>query len=142
MHSTLAILLGGSMALSQAQPAAAPSAASVLSSDTERAIYAAGVALWRTLAPLKLSPAEIEQVIRGVRDATNGTSALRQAAISSANPEKVAIWLGGYYNGKKGNTVIDTQQFETVVRDVTEHCRMHLQLTLMEAAEAVMAERK
>ena len=59
-----------------------------------------------------------------------------------ANPEKVAIWLGGYYNGKKGNTVIDTQQFETVVRDVTEHCRMHLQLTLMEAAEAVMAERK
>ena len=77
MHSTLAILLGGSMALSQAQPAAAPSAASVLSSDTERAIYAAGVALWRTLAPLKLSPAEIEQVICGVRDATNGTPALR-----------------------------------------------------------------
>jgi FKBP-type peptidyl-prolyl cis-trans isomerase FkpA len=78
MHSSLAILLGGSMALSQApQAAAPPAAASALSSDTDRAIYAAGVALWRTLAPLKLTPAEIEEVIRGLRDATNGTPAVR-----------------------------------------------------------------
>jgi acid stress chaperone HdeB len=59
-----------------------------------------------------------------------------------ANPDKVAIWLGGYFNGRKGNTVIDTQQFEAIARDVTEHCRAHFQLTVMQAAEAVMADKK
>ena len=25
------------------------------------------------------------------------------------NPQNIALWLSGYYNGKRGNTVIDTQ---------------------------------
>lgn len=59
-----------------------------------------------------------------------------------ANPDKVAIWLSGFYNGKRDNTVIDTQQLEAITKDVTEHCRTNLNLTVMQAAEAVMSAKK
>jgi hypothetical protein len=59
-----------------------------------------------------------------------------------ANPEKVAIWLSGFYNGKIGNTVLDTPKLEANIRDVTEHCRTNFNQTLMQAAEAVMAASK
>jgi acid stress chaperone HdeB len=59
-----------------------------------------------------------------------------------ANPEKVAIWLSGFYNGKTGNTVIDTPKLEATVRDITEHCRTNFNQTLMQAAETVMAAKK
>ena len=25
------------------------------------------------------------------------------------NPDNIAMWLSGYYNGKRGNTILDTQ---------------------------------
>ena len=59
-----------------------------------------------------------------------------------ANPEKVAIWLSGFYNGKTGNTVLDTQKLDATIKDVTEYCRTNFNLTLMQAAEAVMAANK
>jgi acid stress chaperone HdeB len=59
-----------------------------------------------------------------------------------ANPEKVAIWLSGFYNGKTGNTVIDTPNLEIAGRDVADYCRMNFNQTLMQAAEAVMAASK
>jgi hypothetical protein len=59
-----------------------------------------------------------------------------------ANPEKVAIWLSGFYNGKTGNTVLDIPKLETIIRDVTEYCRTNFNLTLMQATEAVMAASK
>jgi len=58
------------------------------------------------------------------------------------SPEKVAIWLSGFYNGKRGNTVIDTPRLEVAIRDVTDYCRTNFKQTLMQAAEAVMAESK
>jgi len=58
------------------------------------------------------------------------------------NPEKVAVWLSGFYNGKRGNTVIDTPKLEVAIRDVTDYCRMNFNQTLMQAAEAVMAASK
>jgi acid stress chaperone HdeB len=59
-----------------------------------------------------------------------------------ANPEKVAIWLSGFYNGQTGNTVIDTPKLEIAGRDVADYCRMNFNKTLMQAAEAVMAASK
>jgi acid stress chaperone HdeB len=58
------------------------------------------------------------------------------------NPEKIAVWLSGFYNGKRGNTVIDTPKLEVAIRDVTEYCRTNFNQTLMQAAEAVMAATK
>lgn len=57
--------------------AAASPAGPSLAGEDERVIYSLGVSLWRALAPLELSPAEIEAVVRGLRDATSGTATLR-----------------------------------------------------------------
>jgi len=34
-----------------------------------------------------------------------------------SNTEKVAIWLSGFYNGKAGNTVLDTPKLEATIRE-------------------------
>ena len=59
-----------------------------------------------------------------------------------ADPDKVALWVSGYINGKRGNTVIDTQQLEGNVRKLTEYCRENYQMTVMQAVEALMIEKK
>jgi hypothetical protein len=33
-------------------------------------------------------------------------------AYKIADPNKIALWLSGYYNGKRGTTIVDTQQFQ------------------------------
>jgi FKBP-type peptidyl-prolyl cis-trans isomerase FkpA len=73
------LLLGGIAAVASPQapegqeprpsPAAPPSA--TLASD-ETAIYAVGFSIWRGLAPLDLSPAEVEILKRGLDDAIEG----------------------------------------------------------------------
>ena len=59
-----------------------------------------------------------------------------------ADPDKVALWVSGYINGKRGNTVIDTQQLEGNVRKVAEYCRANYQMTVMQAVETLMNEKK
>lgn len=59
-----------------------------------------------------------------------------------ADPDKVALWISGYINGKRGNTVIDTQQLEGNVRKLTEYCRENYQMTVMQAVETLMIEKK
>lgn len=59
-----------------------------------------------------------------------------------ADPDKVALWVSGYINGKRGNTVIDTQQLEGNVRKLTEYCRENYQITVMQAVETLMIEKK
>lgn len=59
-----------------------------------------------------------------------------------ADPDKVALWISGYINGKRGNTVIDTQQLEGNVRKLTEYCRENYQITVMQAVETLMIEKK
>ena len=59
-----------------------------------------------------------------------------------ADPDKVALWVSGYINGKRGNTVIDTQQLEGNVRKLTEYCRENYQMTVMQAVETLMIEKK
>jgi acid stress chaperone HdeB len=59
-----------------------------------------------------------------------------------ADPDKVALWISGYINGKRGNTVIDTQQLKGNVRKLTEYCRENYQMTVMLAVETLMNQKK
>ena len=59
-----------------------------------------------------------------------------------ANPDKIAIWLSGYFNGKRGNTVIDIKQLEEYASKLTGHCRANYNMTVLHAAEAVIAANK
>jgi hypothetical protein len=55
------------------------------------------------------------------------------------NPEKIAIWLSGYYHGKHGGeTTVDTQQLASYERKVQDYCLLHPQTLLMQAVETLI----
>ena len=55
-----------------AKPAASPSTAAGFASEQEKTVYAVGLMLGRNLAPLGLTPAEVEVVKQGLTDAATG----------------------------------------------------------------------
>ena len=54
----------------------------------------------------------------------------------------VANWLSGYYNGKRGNTVIDVELMQKNVRDLERYCRKNHEMSLMDAAKSVLGVEK
>jgi acid stress chaperone HdeB len=54
-----------------------------------------------------------------------------------ATPEKIAIWLSGYFNGRRANTVLDVKQLEASEKKLTEHCRSNYPMTVLQAAEQI-----
>jgi len=63
-----------------------------------------------------------------------------------AEPEQIAIWLSGYYHGRRNSTTIDVQQLKDYARKVRAYCLYNDKGgTLMEAVEKVLlmpADRK
>ena len=57
---------------------------------------------------------------------------------SITDPRNIAFWLSGYYNGKRNNTVLDTQSFKDNVDKVTDYCRGNRTVTVMQAVETVL----
>jgi acid stress chaperone HdeB len=55
-----------------------------------------------------------------------------------ASPKSVANWLSGYYNGKRGNTVIEIGEMERHVHKLEAYCRKHHDMAVMEAAKAAL----
>jgi acid stress chaperone HdeB len=55
-----------------------------------------------------------------------------------ADPEKIAIWLSGYYNGKRGNTIIDLQKLQSVTKKLTYYCVMNPNVLVMDAVNNVI----
>jgi acid stress chaperone HdeB len=62
----------------------------------------------------------------------------KQALLDSVAPTKsIALWLSGYYNGKRGNTVIDAGALQKNADKVEDYCRMNLDTTVMDAVQTV-----
>ena len=59
-----------------------------------------------------------------------------------ADPRDIAMWLSGYYNGKRNNTVLDTQEFRERARKVMEYCQLNPRVTVMEAVEKIVGVSK
>jgi HdeA/HdeB family len=51
----------------------------------------------------------------------------------SPNEKSLAIWLSGYYNAKRDNTVLDLGALAKNVDKVEDYCRMNEDVTVMEA---------
>jgi acid stress chaperone HdeB len=67
----------------------------------------------------------------------------KQALLDTVAPTKsIALWLSGYYNGKRGNTVIDAGALQKNADKVEDYCRMNLDTTVMDAVEAVLGANK
>ncbi len=54
------------------------------------------------------------------------------------DPQNIAIWLSGYYNGKRGNTVLDTQGLQANAKKLQEYCIRNPQIPVMNAVETLL----
>jgi acid stress chaperone HdeB len=54
-------------------------------------------------------------------------------AYKIADPSKIALWLSGYYNGKRGTTIVDTQQFSANASKLEDYCLHNPQMPAMQA---------
>lgn len=59
------------------------------------------------------------------------------ATYKVAHPDKVAIWLNGYFHGKRGDLLVDTQELAGNTDKVQEYCIKNPDLPLMQAVEAL-----
>jgi len=58
------------------------------------------------------------------------------------DPKNIALWLSGYYNAKRNNTIIDPQALEENNQKVKNYCVTNLQMTVMQAVEATLGVSK
>jgi hypothetical protein len=54
------------------------------------------------------------------------------------NPQNIAFWLSGYYNGKRGNTVLDTQGLTADVQKLRDFCIVNPQTPVMQAIDKLL----
>src|SRR5262249_34124525 len=64
------------------------------------------------------------------------------AGYKITTPQNVAIWLSGYYNGKRGNTVIDMQKLLADTKTMERYCIQNPQVLFMKAVETVLGVNK
>ena len=63
------------------------------------------------------------------------------AAYKVASPKNIAIWLNGYYHGKRGDTVVDTQQLDEDTKKIQQYCIDNPNTPLMQGVETVVGPR-
>jgi hypothetical protein len=61
------------------------------------------------------------------------------AGYKITNPQNIALWLSGYLNGTRANTVLDTQRLTADTRRVRDFCIMNPQVPIMQAVDKVIA---
>jgi acid stress chaperone HdeB len=64
------------------------------------------------------------------------------AGYKITNPQNIALWLSGYYNGKRSNTVIDTQGLAAETQKLRDFCITNPQMPVMQAAEKAIGAGK
>jgi acid stress chaperone HdeB len=53
------------------------------------------------------------------------------------NPTQLAMWLSGYYNGQRGNTIIDTETLSAQTSQLQDYCLRNLKVPIMQAIDAM-----
>jgi hypothetical protein len=57
-----------------------------------------------------------------------------------ANPNNIALWLSGYFNGRRGDTLVDTLAMGENNKKLHDYCLTHMQMPLLQAAEIVYGQ--
>lgn len=57
-------------------------------------------------------------------------------------PEYIAIWIHGYYSGKRDSTLVEAQQLKANADKVEKYCRQHLDEMVMRVAETLLETSK
>jgi hypothetical protein len=59
-------------------------------------------------------------------------------AYSIADPKEIALWLSGYYTGKRGgSTLIDTQAMKANYDQIRSYCLVNQNTPIMQAGETL-----
>jgi acid stress chaperone HdeB len=53
-------------------------------------------------------------------------------------PDNIAYWLGGYYDGRRGNTEFDVDVLKHNVSKLEDYCVHHQDVTVMNAVETLL----
>ena len=56
----------------------------------------------------------------------------------SPNEKSLALWLSGYFNAKRNNTILDISGLAKNVDRVEDYCRMNEDVTVMDAVTKVL----
>jgi len=63
------------------------------------------------------------------------------ATYKVANADKIAIWLNGYFHGKRGDLVVDTQALAGNTDKLQEYCIKNGDVPLMQAVDTLVGSR-
>ena len=58
------------------------------------------------------------------------------------DPQNIAIWISGYYHGKRNSTVIATQELGANLRKIKDYCNLKPNETVLHAVETVFGPPK
>jgi len=62
-----------------------------------------------------------------------------QFVLEKPVPSKyVVLWLSGYYNGKRNNTIIEPEAMDKNEEKVDFYCNLHREMTVMDAVKNVL----
>ena len=58
------------------------------------------------------------------------------------NSRTLSIWVSGYYNGTRNNTVLDVSALKNREQDVIDYCLSHTEMVFMDAVKSVLGGKK
>ena len=93
------------------------------------------VALGLVLALEKVSPAQAQVTL----DVSKVTCEQHNAH-KVTNPQNIAIWVNGYYHGKRGDVTLETQRLVENARKLRDYCRRNRETLVLEAVETLFAK--
>ena len=91
-----------------------------------------GAPLFVGLLLLVISPANAQVAI----DVTK-INCQQFATYKVAHPDRLAIWLDGYFHGKRGDLSVDTQELDASTDKLKTYCLKNPDVLLMQAVEAL-----
>ena len=96
-----------------------------------------GAPLFVGLLLLVISPANAQVAI----DVTK-INCQQFATYKVAHPDRLAIWLDGYFHGKRGDLSVDTQELDASTDKLKQYCLKNPEALLMQAVEALFGSGK
>ena len=85
------------------------------------------------LLALQSAPAAQAQVTIDISKITCEQFLLFQVA----DPQHIAIWIHGFYSGKRDNTIVDIQRLRADADKLRDYCRSNIKNTVMQGVEAL-----
>ena len=57
-----------------------------------------------------------------------------------SDPDTIAVWLHGYYSGKRGNTVVEVEKLKANAKKLRDYCLENPDANLLDAVESLLTQ--